>query len=434
MTDNIENFNQDESSEHIENANTKSTKKSAKRYASCYRVLLAVAILFAATLVPVVNMIGSAAMLIVTPVAAITMIVLLCKGVASLRRIKKGNQLDLDQDYAWPSITVAVVILICLSVFWPGFNIGFSKILMGGYASGSGEIRSRLKEYAESHEGKLPEAETWCDEFRNLDKDEEYDNFKFGRREKEIGFGFNKSAAKLRENVPDDMVLFFECEAGWNISGGPELAKGRWNNSIVWILFGDQSTKRFRQKNVKYLRWNLEDDGVIPQKDKAAAYAVFLGAIGVVLIGLAMRWRRAFHKYWHYALGVGIGAALTGAGCGFWSEILYVYNNDTSFTGWVFALPVGFGVGFVYVLLLGSFVESSGKGRNLMPFTVASGAITGVICSCIIHGFLMIAYEETSLLNMGAGTIFGASAGVILGRITNAVINRKTQGVENGKN
>ncbi len=423
MADSTENFNHNKSGEHVENADVKSKRKPFGQFASCYKVLLIVAILFAAALVPVVNMLGIYAMLLATPVAAITMIILFCRGVASLRRIKKGGQLPLDRDYAWPSIIVSVVILFCLSVFWPGFSIGFSKMLMGSY-SGAGEIKSQFKEYAKSHDGKLPEAENWCDEFRNLDKDEEYDNFMFGRSERQIGFGINKSAAKLRENVPDDMVLFFECEAGWNVSGSPELAKGRWDDSIVWIVFGDLSSKKFRQKDVKYLRWKLEDDGVIPQEDKTVTYAGFFISVGILLLGLAMRWRGAFHKYWQYVLGVGIGASLIGAGCSFWAETLYVYNNDTSFTGWIFALPAGFGVGFVYVLLVGAFVEGNDKSRNIMPFTVASGAIAGVICSCIIHGFLMIAYEETSLLNMGAGAIFGASAGVILGRVTAALMKK----------
>ena len=408
----------------------RANEKSTKRYAYCHKLLLAVAILFAVVLIPVVNFIGIFGMYIAFPIAALTMIILFCKGVISLRRIKTGNQLDSDQDYAWPSVIVAVVIVFCLTVFVPGFTRATFKIIMGGEASGTYEIKSRLKEYSESHGDTLPDAENWCDELRKLDEDEEYDNFKFGRREKQIAFGFNQLAAKLRTNVPDDMVLFFECESGWNVTGGPELAKGRWDDDLVWILFGDLSSKRFRLKDIKYLRWEIEDDGVIPQRDNRDAYLGFFGVVGVALIAMAIRCRGVLHQYWRHALGIGISASLMAAGCSLWAELLYRYNNDTAYSGWIFALAVDLGIGFVYVLLFGTYIEDKNKSRNNMPFAVASGAITGIICSCVIHGFLMIAYEETSLLNMGAGAIFGGLAGVILGRITSAVIKSKNQIIE----
>jgi len=57
--DNIENFNQDESSEHAGNAAIKSTEKADATYSSCYKCLLAAAIIFLLLLIPVANILAS---------------------------------------------------------------------------------------------------------------------------------------------------------------------------------------------------------------------------------------------------------------------------------------------------------------------------------------------------------------------------------------
>lgn len=194
------------------------------------------------------------------------------------------------------------------------------------------------------------------------------------------------------------------------------------------------SLDKFRLRELKYLRWKFEDDGVIPQKDKTHIFKWYSGSLGVAFILLVILFRKVIIKYRNNALAFGIAASLISVGCGYWAETLYLYREDRIYVGWKFAMVVGLAIGIVYILLIGTIVEKRKRDSDMMPLMVVIGAVAGIICSCIVHGFLMIAYDETSLINMGAGTIFGASAGIILGRITNRILKSETAGVENGNN
>lgn len=56
-------------------------------------------------------------------------------------------------------------------------------------------------------------------------------------------------------------------------------------------------------------------------------------------------------------------------------------------------------------------------------YAIALGAITGAAMSSIIHGYLIIAYEEKSLLYLQAGSIMGMAAGGFLGFISSALMS-----------
>lgn len=110
-----------------------------------------------------------------------------------------------------------------------------------------------LTEYAEDHNGYLPAAGQWCDLLMEHDGDLTKDNFKFPKPERlqlkgNCHFAFNKNLGGLRlVDIPADVVLLFEADGDWNLSGGAELLKTRYKgeHSSIAMLFTDQTIRRY---------------------------------------------------------------------------------------------------------------------------------------------------------------------------------------------
>jgi len=105
-----------------------------------------------------------------------------------------------------------------------------------------------LKEYAKKHDGYLPDANNWCDE---LLADKELgltlENFCHPRRHDlglkgECSFAFNKNlGGKRLADIRDDIVLIFEADGDWNLNGGSELFRTRYQDEYddIAIFFVD---------------------------------------------------------------------------------------------------------------------------------------------------------------------------------------------------
>jgi hypothetical protein len=113
-----------------------------------------------------------------------------------------------------------------------------------------------LKKYAKSHNGCLPDANSWCDQ---LLADKELgltpDNFCHPRKQ-ELGlegkcsFAFNKNlGGKRLVDIPGDVVLIFEADGDWNLNGTSGILQERRTTAVdeyyIDMLFADQTIKAF---------------------------------------------------------------------------------------------------------------------------------------------------------------------------------------------
>ncbi len=105
-----------------------------------------------------------------------------------------------------------------------------------------------LKEYAKNHAGNLPDPNTWCDQLLVDGQGLTKESFLNPRRERlglkgECHFAFNANLdGKRLADIPDDVVLLFEADGGWNLNGGAELLSTRYKeNGYVAIIFADGS-------------------------------------------------------------------------------------------------------------------------------------------------------------------------------------------------
>jgi prepilin-type processing-associated H-X9-DG protein len=121
------------------------------------------------------------------------------------------------------------------------------------------ESGERLKDYATSHDGRLPDAVTWSDALvaRGAAKEILSCN---PRSSQTCGYAMNAGVSgKDLSKLPPNTVLLFESDRGWNGSGGGELAVFRHagaNGRVMHVLFADGSVHPVAEKETGGLQWN----------------------------------------------------------------------------------------------------------------------------------------------------------------------------------
>jgi hypothetical protein len=119
-----------------------------------------------------------------------------------------------------------------------------------------------VNQYAKVHEGCLPAADKWCDLLMESDPSLSRRIFECPTEKGGVcSYAFNRKLDRLRlMDLPNDVVLLFEADGGWNLSGGQELLtirhKGpdRMYCSVLLCNFSVRSRPELTEE--KSLRWN----------------------------------------------------------------------------------------------------------------------------------------------------------------------------------
>ena len=127
--------------------------------------------------------------------------------------------------------------------------------------------------------------------------------------------------------------------------------------------------------------------------------------------------------YWIFAIIVGVLSASIGAWLGATAEeVFYRLGEPNDFIApWIGGLW-GFVIGICFVLVIGKLYHKYNAKLTMVGYATVIGAITGAIASSIVHGYLMIAYEEPGFGYLFAGLSFGMMAGIALGWVSSGVI------------
>ena len=113
--------------------------------------------------------------------------------------------------------------------------------------------------YAGDNKDTFPVASTWCDTVKN----ELGGGANLSRvfvchsaPGQSSGYAMNKAVAgKKTDDVAGSTVLFFEADAGWNASGGLELAIKRARHGMVNVAFADGHVEQLPISRLPSLRW-----------------------------------------------------------------------------------------------------------------------------------------------------------------------------------
>jgi hypothetical protein len=66
----------------------------------------------------------------------------------------------------------------------------------------------------------------------------------------------NLAGKKHDDKISPDTVLLFESDAGWNATGGPEIAAAHHYRTRLTVGFVDGAVERIELKDIGNLRWN----------------------------------------------------------------------------------------------------------------------------------------------------------------------------------
>lgn len=329
------------------------------------------------------------------------------------------NTANIDQVTTQDRIRLIIMILVVIGAF-----IGFFAVSPGDinrvpamvtlYHWQFFELGRDLDDFKKEN-GKMPDAEKWCDV---LSESSESSWYLQGPKEEKSScrMALNENILNLKGDIPGDMIVAFQSKPGWNQTGGLELIETTTDRFAA--LLGDGNVKVFRIKDAPFLRWKLEDSGVIPDREpllplKYLTTAIFL--LGFAIIGCFYKY---LAKYFLLALLIAVFSAGIAGFLGEAAQFLYLIKDGAPQYGPLYGLLVGFLIALCYISILGRLVENARNKCQVFTRTMLSSVITGVICSSIVHAALMIAYDETTFTNMQIGAGFGVVAGVLLGIIS----------------
>lgn len=356
------------------------------------------------------------------PVLLCVIVILFISAIAAWREISTSKGTLLSNGLAGPSLMMPILIVYAGISLMP---LADKAIRMDAMYYHTREIESISEVFFEHVEksGQFPNADTWCDVLREEDKDNEYSEFDLDEDSREHwDYVLNKDSVGLGKNIPDDMVVIFQGkEAKWNQVGGLELVKD--DRLTVNISFGDGKVETYRKEHVPYLRWKFEDSGVIPKPDLTVPYSVLTSILGFVALWLLIDHRKQIRIFWLFALIMGLLSGAVGVWLGIASEeMFYKLGEPGELWAESFAGPWGFVIGVCFVLVVGKLYQRYHAERTMLGYATVIGAITGLVASSIIHGYLMITYEQPSFEYMIMGSSIGIMAGAILGWITSGII------------
>lgn len=292
------------------------------------------------------------------------------------------------------------------------------------YSVGLYSVKQDLFEYIEKHQ-QFPPAEKWCDALL----EEDYSSLQYDSDDKgNFPFILNKHIF-LHIEPPENMVVAFFGGNEWgpetsgrNLVGDIDLAK-KYNR--VAVLFGNGDMRTFRSRQAPYLRWRFEDDGVIPESDVKLPFLMMSMVLTIVSLMILIACRDSLRMFWPISLVIGIISAGAGVFLGSMAELTFYKSMDMGtdyIVPWIGSIW-GFVIGVCFWAILGKIYKKYHANVIISSYGIVLGPLTGIAASSIIHGYLMIAYEESYLGYMLAGSFFGIIAGGGLGLISSGLMS-----------
>ncbi len=342
-------------------------------------------------------------------------LVTLALGIMALIEIKKSKGALRSNQFVIPAIVMPLIIILT-TCFILKFGTFRPFSLLHDYEYTTKELYMVFTDYAEKNNGQWPEASKWCDIAYEGNNNRVY---------KECDFSLNSYAVPAGNKMPGNMVLLFQSRTGWNQTGGQELLVENPHRGYICVLFGDGHAELVKIKDVPYLRWKLEDDGIIPVIDKTIPYTVVIGILSLAAIGFLVSQRRYLVKHWFFAILLGVASSGIGYLFGFVSEVLYATSEKVNLIGWQVGIIAGFVVGICFVVWLSRIRNRTEPQISIVGSGTLAGAVAGILCSSIVHLLLLIHHEESNPANLLAGMSFGVWAGLVLSWVSCAIFDYK---------
>ncbi len=335
-------------------------------------------------------------------------------------KLKTLNSRPLFRESGLP-LAISMLLVLTFPLAFFGLSVAMFGFARYDIYAGS-DLRvtyEALEKYAENNNGLYPH-QNWREEL--IYKEDE--GYEFGQKDYVC---LNLAALSLGNDMPDNMVLGFSTYEKCDAVGVYDIDK-HYRNGLLWVIWGDGTTKAVSCSQVNLLRWNLEDEYGL----KLNYVGIFSVCTIVILlaVGVIIKYRKIFIGNCGVIFGISLLAVLAGAALGIVSLKYYSWYCHDYYGGaplYQAALAGGFMAGIfalAYMPLMIAFRNGSSY-KHAEPWITVYGSITGILCSCAVHMVLRYICFESSFISVIAGIPFGAWAGMVIGRQTGLSLDKK---------
>lgn len=406
--------------------------------------------------------------------ACILLIASILFAIAALLHISFSDKTIFGKSHAFVAILIAIIPLLIISTYPPMVTYISKRVVCGTNLKG---LPTAFAVYAMENDDNLPTAESWCD-LLIAHADVSPKSFICPTSDAvvfESSYALNKHVVGMKfSEIPEDIVLLFETETGREDSSRQDTLKSRGTLEkypTIAEIYGDEGYKvykdRFNQvggpeimnieahphsvnvalaggqsivvkhENLPSLRWDIE--GKIKAKPKLPVeekrtpiikekFLRIAGAIILVILSsLGAIWLlRKFNESARRSDVVVMGVLSTAVGAffGFLAEAAYGWSMLSHAGAWSGAF-FGLLVGICYIPIISATLEKVKNKKHLGTFLAASGMVTGIICSTLVHAAMLLLYGSTKAYGMIVGVPYGTVAGLILGLITAGIFKSR---------
>ncbi len=118
------------------------------------------------------------------------------------------------------------------------------------------QLALEIRLYQDGNNEVFPPSNNWCDAIQSTNTNGRLFRCPSAAKKLPCGYAMNNRLEGLKNTgeIPDDTVLLFESNAGWNASGGPELVAKR--HHTLHVAYTDGSVQYIKAEDVSKLRWN----------------------------------------------------------------------------------------------------------------------------------------------------------------------------------
>jgi prepilin-type processing-associated H-X9-DG protein len=187
----------------------------------------------------------------------VTALIGLVLGIIALVQIRASGGRLAGKGFAIAGIVISAVMLLALvGIAFPIYSTAKRKVQIVRCLGNAHQLAFGLTMFSSAHTNHLPAATSWCNDLQSY-VDAETFRCGAGDPKKSSHFAFNTNMTGIDSRSltsPQTTVVIFESDGGWNMSGGPELAKVRHEGKLT-VVFADGHAESVTPKRLQTLRW-----------------------------------------------------------------------------------------------------------------------------------------------------------------------------------
>ncbi len=155
-------------------------------------------------------------------------------------------------------VSLLMLVPLLAALLLPALAAAEKKALAINCVNNEKQLALAVRSYSSDHTNHFPPAVSWCDAITDAVGAPKIFQCSAANSGSRCDYAFNTKLAGLDEDeINPNTVMFFEADAGWNASGGPELmiSKPRHNRVFV-VALADGSVQQLRESQLGTLRWD----------------------------------------------------------------------------------------------------------------------------------------------------------------------------------